>query len=310
MIPWTFSIAYRRFNQGILIRFGHSYTIGIGTAVRLATDIIVLIIGLIIQTIPGIIIATTGVALGVINEAIYVYLVSRSVIKQNLFSVSQTTQILTRKSFLKFYIPLSLTSLISLLANPIGSAAISRMPNALASLAVWPALTGVILMSKSFGIAFNEVVIALVDIPKSSQKLKQFSILLAVINTIILFLVAATPIADFWFSKLSGLSPFLSEMARISLWIALPLPALSVFQSWFQGTILYGRKTRSIAEAVIVYLIISTAILFIGIEIGKIPGIYFSVFALTIGTIAQISWLFIKSKKIRHEIVQRDYRPG
>ncbi|NTV72533.1 MAG: AAA family ATPase, partial [Azonexaceae bacterium] len=45
---------------------------------------------------------------------------------------------ITLRSFLDFYIPLAMTSLLFLLAQPIGSAALSRMPNALASLAVWP----------------------------------------------------------------------------------------------------------------------------------------------------------------------------
>ncbi|MGB2895468.1 MAG: hypothetical protein WBB65_04805, partial [Anaerolineales bacterium] len=35
MTPWTFSIAFRRFNQGALIRFGHSQAVSIGTAIRL-----------------------------------------------------------------------------------------------------------------------------------------------------------------------------------------------------------------------------------------------------------------------------------
>ncbi len=34
-IPWTWAIAYRRFHQGVLIRFGHSLKVGVGTAVRL-----------------------------------------------------------------------------------------------------------------------------------------------------------------------------------------------------------------------------------------------------------------------------------
>ena len=38
MTPWTWSIAYRRFHQGVLIRFGHSRTVGLGTMVRLSTD--------------------------------------------------------------------------------------------------------------------------------------------------------------------------------------------------------------------------------------------------------------------------------
>src|SRR5512142_972670 len=39
MLPWTGSIAYRRFQQGVLIRFGHSGSVGVGTLVRLSADI-------------------------------------------------------------------------------------------------------------------------------------------------------------------------------------------------------------------------------------------------------------------------------
>ncbi|MFN2304914.1 MAG: hypothetical protein ACK2TV_14380, partial [Anaerolineales bacterium] len=45
MLPWTWSIAYRRFNQGVLIRFGHTRIVSQGTFVRLAADLIVLLTG-------------------------------------------------------------------------------------------------------------------------------------------------------------------------------------------------------------------------------------------------------------------------
>jgi len=45
------------------------------------------------------------------------------------------------RAFLDFYIPLAMTSLLFLLAQPMGSAAISRMPMALESLAVWPVVS-------------------------------------------------------------------------------------------------------------------------------------------------------------------------
>ncbi|MCK5245855.1 hypothetical protein KAR02_03095, partial [Candidatus Bipolaricaulota bacterium] len=41
-LPWTWAIAYRRFNQGVLIRFGHSLAVGLGTIVRLLADCSVL----------------------------------------------------------------------------------------------------------------------------------------------------------------------------------------------------------------------------------------------------------------------------
>ena len=67
MLPWTWAVAYRRFNQGVLIRFGHSVTVGKGTFIRLAADIAVLTIGYLIKTIPGIVVATSAVAAGVLT---------------------------------------------------------------------------------------------------------------------------------------------------------------------------------------------------------------------------------------------------
>ena len=40
MTPWTWSIAYRRFHQGMLIRFGHSKAVSTGTLIRLSADLI------------------------------------------------------------------------------------------------------------------------------------------------------------------------------------------------------------------------------------------------------------------------------
>ena len=46
MLPWSLSIAYRRTQQGVLIRFGQARAVTIGTAVRLATNLSVLAFGL------------------------------------------------------------------------------------------------------------------------------------------------------------------------------------------------------------------------------------------------------------------------
>ncbi|MBI3492052.1 MAG: gamma-glutamylcyclotransferase, partial [Acidobacteria bacterium] len=59
----------------------------------------------------------------------------------------------TLKNFLHFYVPLAMTSLLVLLVQPIGSAALSRMPNALPSLAVWPVLAGLVFLVRSMGLA-------------------------------------------------------------------------------------------------------------------------------------------------------------
>ena len=306
MTPWTWSIAYRRFNQGVMIRFGSSHTVGIGTVVRMSADLLVLTIGYLVGTIPGVVVGACAVACGVISEAIYSGLVVRPIVIGPLKNSQPVAPPLSWPAFWRFYIPLMLTPLLMLLATPIGSAALSRMPEALSSLAVWPVLTGLIFMLRSPGTALNEVVVALLDEPKSYPNLKRFTNLLALITTGLLLLLAATPLAGVWFEKISALPPHLTELALIGIWIALPLPALTVLQSWYQGAILHGKRTRGITESVIIYLLTSALILGFGVAWGGMVGLYVGITALTLSVLTQTAWLWVRSRTIMQQVRRRD----
>ncbi len=306
MTPWTWSIAYRRFNQGLLIRSGHSRAVGIGTVVRFSADGLVLAGGYLIGSVPGIVVATSAVAAGVISEAIYVGLVKQPILKRELKYAKPVKVPVTLGSFLNFYVPLAMTSLLTLLANPIGSAALSRMPDALASLAVWPVVNGLVFMFQGLGVAYNEVVVALLDEPGSSHNLRRFTILLSTVTTIALFMLAATPLSKLWFVQISALPPHLADLAQKAIWIALPLPALSVMQSWFQGTILHGRQTRGITESVIIYLLTSSIVLGAGVLWGQLTGLYIGLAALGLSVLTQTTWLWLRSKPVMQRVAIRD----
>ncbi len=306
MLPWTFSIAYRRFHQGILIRYGYSKAVGVGTVIRLSANVIVLISGYLYHQLPGIVVASSAVATGVVAEAIYIGIVVRPVIKNHLLPAPPIDPPLNMRTFLDFYIPLAMTSLLTLLANPIGSAALSRMPQALSSLAVWPVITGLVFMLRSLGIALNEVVVALLDTPRSSKNLFRFSLILSAGTTAALLIVAATPLSSLWFSKISALEQPLAQLAQKGIWIALPLPALSVMQSWYQGTILYGRKTQGITESVVVYLLTSAITFGIGVWLASITGLYVGLFALSLSVAMQTIWLWLRSRPVINQLKARD----
>ena len=72
MTPLIWSVAYRRFNQGVLIRFGHSRAVGMGTVIRFGTDALVLAVGMLVGTIPGTNVAASAWVVGCIAEAMYV----------------------------------------------------------------------------------------------------------------------------------------------------------------------------------------------------------------------------------------------
>lgn len=312
MLPWTWSIAYRRFNQGVLIRYGHSMAVGIGTAVRLVSNGTVLAIGYLIGSLPGTVVATAGIAVGVVSEALYAGLRVRPVVRKHLApsrdvgTPPEGGTRLTYRAFFSFYIPLSLTSLVLLGARPILTAAISRMPNALDSLAVLPVITGLSFLLSSMGIAYSEVVIAHVGTPGSSRTLRRFAYGLVLTTSTVLVLIASTPLSRIWFGTITGLSTDLIGLARNGLWFALLLPAFAVLQSWFQGIILHSRRTRSITEAVLLYLFASTAVLWSGVAWGTASGLLVALTAMTLGEACRSVWLGWRSRTTWHGLLARD----
>ncbi len=309
MIPWTWSIAYRRFNQGVLIRFGRSITVGIGTLIRLSADAVVLGLGFTLFKVPGTTLACLSVMAGVLCEAVYAGSCVRPVVRHDLPRQSAATP-LSAKAFLRFYVPLSLTSLIFMGIRPILSAAVGRMPNALDSLAVLPVINNLVFLFRSVGAAYNEVVIARLDEPGSLRTLARFSRSLAVVTTLGLTVIAATPLSRIWFGTVSGLEGPLMDLARSGLWITILLPALAATQSFLQGIIMHSRQTRSITEAVFVYLVSSVAVLGIGVAWGGTQGAFIALASMAVGELLRTAWFYWRSRESRRALRVRDSRPA
>lgn len=297
MLPWTWTIAYRRFNQGVMIRFGRSRSVGAGTVVRLTAGLTVLFIGLAVGTWPGIVVATAAVAAGVTSEALFAGWVVRPVVRNELAAAPPVDPPLTYNAFFAFYIPLVLTALLSLIATPIGSAALSRMPDPISSLAVWPVVTGLVFMVRGLAIAFNEVVVALLDEEGAYAALRRFTWILAASTSALVLLLAATPLSRLWFEVVSALPPDLAALAGVAIWITLPLPALNALQSWFQGRLLHSRRTRGITESVVIFLALDAAILIAGVVWGGVIGLYVGLAAMVVSMAAQTVWLGVRANR-------------
>jgi hypothetical protein len=233
----------------------------------------------------------------VTSEAIFAGRMVQPVLRNDLKAAPVLDPPLTYRAFFAFYIPLVFTSLLGLIAQPIGSAAISRMPEALSSLAVWPVVTGLIFMVRSLGIAFNEVVVALLDEPEARPALRRFTAILIGGTTTVLFVLAATPLSRLWFQGVSALPPDLGNLARAALWLALPMPALSTLQSWYQGQLLHSRRTRGITESVVVFLLVSASVLVSGVAWGAVVGLFVGIAGLVLSTAAQTVWLAVRARQ-------------
>jgi len=305
MTPWTWSIAYRRFHQGILIRFGYSDAVGLGTVVRLTGGGIILVAGFLVGSIQGVVVGAVAQAVGVVSEAVFIGLRVRPVLNFEL-KHAPAGEPLKWKSFANFYVPLAMTSFLGLLWQPLGSAALSRMQDPLTSLAVWPVAAGLVTLFRSAGFAMNEVVVALLDRVGSYVSLRRFTFWLAAILTLLQVVALVTPAAMFWFAGVSALPQNLANLAWNAFWLAVPMAALTVFQSWFQGAILYGRQTRAIPEATAVFVSVFLGFAIIGIVLGNATGLYVNMVAFVAANLAQMGWLWLRSRQTLRMIQRRD----
>lgn len=301
MLPWTWAIGYRRFQQGLLIRFKRSHHVSIGTAIRLGAVAIVALLAAFVFGAPGIVTATAAIAVGVTVEAAYSGLAVRPVLLGPLQKAAEVVPPLTLAAFLAFFTPLVLTSFLSLMIQPLGSAAMARMPQALESLAVWPVASGVLFILRALGFALNEVVVALLDRPGAYQPLRRFTLLLTGALLAVTALVAFTPLSTFWFADVSGLSPALTAIATVGFAWALAWPSLDALRNLVQGVAVFTRRTGAISWSMVIFLAVTGVILGVGVGTQSFPALPVAMVAFVLSTAAQVAWLRFA---VRREVAQ------
>ncbi len=245
----------------------------------------------------GAVLASVAIVTGVVCEAIYAGWRVRPVVREQVRQ-EPVGEPLTRHGFLTFYTPLALTTLLTLLVQPLVSAALGRMPGALVSLAVWPVVFGLLTVWQSMGIAYNEVVIALLEVPGAVPRLRTFTWRMSAVVMLLFLGMVASPLATLWLRHVAALSPDLVTLARTALWIGLLLPGLRVLQSWFQGTLVFSQHTTAITESVAVFLVVSGGLLFVGASISDMPGLYVALLAYIVGFALQTGWLWWRSRPV------------
>lgn len=298
MLPWSFGTGYRRFLQGVLIRFGHSRVVIWGTFVRLGSVVVLLGIAYATSLLAGAVAGALAIIVGVLGEMGYTQLRAAPVIRERLLGRPLEGRAMTLPRFLGFFTPLVTMTVLTMVVQMLVTVALGRMPRPLESLAVWPVVYGFLMMWQSPAIAYTEVVISLLGEPGAVRSLRRFTLGLGLVTSAGLLLVAATPLARLWFVHVAGLGEPLVDLARTALWIGLLAPALRALHSWFQGLIMFGERTRGIMESVFVFLAAAGAVLVGGVAWSGIDGIYVGMVAFVVSLGAQVGWLKYRAEPV------------
>jgi progressive ankylosis protein len=283
LIPWPGAIGYRRFYQGLLIKNNKTRRVAHGTIIRLLSMSICATTLYLSGIVEGVIIGAASLSFAVVMEAIAVKFMVRETVHKIKSEISVSTQRLTYKEIFKFYYPLALTSLIGLGVQPLVIFFVGQSRMALESLAVLPVVTSFVFIFRALGLSFQEVIIALLDEKRNEfRPLLKFATILASILVLVLALFAFTPLAEFWFITVSGLSSGMANFARLPLMIMFFFPALTVLISIQRGLLVSDKNTKPITLGTIIEFITIVITLLILINFLDLVGAV----AATIGFVA------------------------
>ena len=295
LLPWPAAIGYRRFYQGVLVRHKLTRRVAYGTVVRLTTMTAVALLLDAFTSLPGVCVGAAALSAGVVLEAIATRLMARGVVKEILTApASRDDRVphLTTRRVVWFYYPLALTSLLSFGINPLLSLFLARGRLPIQSLAVLPVVMSLMFLFRSGGIAYQEVCIALLgDRREHYQPLAAFARKTGGLLTLGLAVVAFTPLATFWFQRVSGLSAELASLAVLPIRILALMPALEVLLSLERGVLVHAHRTRLITWATAVEVATVIGVLYVGVAGFDLVGIVAAAAGLLLGRVASTAFL-------------------
>jgi hypothetical protein len=292
MILWSAAIGWRRFLQGILIRFNRTRSIAWGTAVRLLASGGT-VAGLAVWGHwPGVIIGALALMAGVLAEAAFATWAVRPVLRHELAPGSAVAEgaPLTYRALLSFHLPLAATSLLLLLMQPLVTSSLARLDRPTESLAAWPILFQILLMARAAALALPEVIIALHRDRGTFGPLRRFSFTLVGAVTVATAVFTLTPLAEFYVFRVQDMTPDVGELALSSLSLFLLFPALAVLTSWLRGLLIHGRHTRDVNVGMAVNLAVTGVTLLVGLRQAW-PGLPTAAVALNLASLAEVVYL-------------------
>ena len=291
MLPWSFGTGARRFLQGAMIRLGSPRVVMIGATLRLGLGAAVMLAGSAGGWLPGAQLAAVAIIAAVLAELAYNLLTFALGPSRRLPAAHPRGAALTFPRFFGFYAPLVLMTVLTMVVQTLVTVVLGRMPLPLESLAAWPVLFSLLIVLQGPALAFTEVVISLLDRPGAAPLLGRVALAASAALTLLLVVVAATPLARLWFSGVAGLRGPLVELAVSGLWLGLLVPGLRLLTSWYQGVIIHAQRTRAVLESVLVFLGAGAVVLGAGAAWGAVTGLYVGVVGLTVAMLAQAAWL-------------------
>ena len=295
MLPWSPAVGYRRLWQGVMIKHGKSKQVPIVMYIRIAVAVATLFMGLYLKTIPGAVVGGLSLSLGVIAGMISAYGYAKSILKDLDETDSEN---LNLKQMVRFYIPLGVTSWVTLGVRPLLNLGITRGLNPVESLAIWPVVLAYLFLYTSITQSLQEIIIS--EYKKENLKtINSFVNIVSIcITAIYLIVYLAKPLQNIWFVNISKLPTELLVYLPLSLALVMILPIVSGRIAYYRAILVSIRNTASITLGVFINvgtLIIATIILPL---VLKVSGVYIAALSYMVAFVFEVTFLYFRVHKL------------
>ena len=240
-VPLIFIDGLRQFQMGLLVQSRMTGRVSILNAVYLSTIIASLVIGFNAGFSAPYVLAGSQI----VASLVHFVLLAVVIFRDYHLPVKQDHQDLHFGELLRFFIPVSTTGLMFAISRPVLYALIARTPEAIVSIAAMRVGFDV---SSLFQMTANQFRHFFVTFGDSHLKEKRlFMVLVGAGITVIMLLIAATPLSTFLLSNLIGITGNLLAYSREVLLIMCILPGLILWRNYYHGLLMIRRKTTGMA---------------------------------------------------------------
>lgn len=293
LITWPAAIGYRRFYQGILVRHGLARRVAYGTVVRLTTMGASAVSLSQLTAWPGAVVGGASLAIGVFCEAVASRLMAGRIVHELLArGAAPGEPPLTTRDITTFYYPLALTSVLTLVVAPLVTVFLGRSRAPIESLAAMPVIGALLLLFRATAIAYQEVGVALIGRRREHEReVGRVATYLASAVTLLLALLAFTPLSMVWFRTVSGLSESLASFSVLPTQLLILLPASEFLLAMQRSVLILDRRTGPITVATLIEAGGTVAVLLVCISTFDMLGAVAASVAIMLGRVASNGYL-------------------
>jgi hypothetical protein len=293
---WSAPIAWRRAHQGALIRHGRTAVITAATGARLLSLAGALFAGLYILPEGGAVVAGIAMDISVVVEATLITLATRPILRLPSFQVPAggDGSSLSLRDLWRFYQPLAVTTLLRQSSRPLLNAGIAAAVLPRASLAAWPVAWGLAILITGPAWSLQQLTTALADDEDAYARVRRFSLSLSVGFTLLLGLVAFTPLYGDMMGGVYNLAPDLQDLALPGTRLMAILPLVMGIQALLRGRLIRGGCTSVVRTAMTLNVLTLGGTLLLGTAVWSLPGVTLAAAATLAGQVVELAWLRFK----------------